>query len=412
MLNSKVFGGPIDVSKPVSAGDAIEWVFGNVGAIAWPEGTTLRLVGGLPLMSPVVPLPAVAPGQTVIVHLDVPSTDAVSEVFYALSTPEGEPFGEIATAKIAPLQPPPAAPSPICVTMTSPMDELGGTGLECLQGELKTVEWLLANVGEVAWPEDATAALIYNTPGFGVPGNFKIPSVAPGMTLHAGVTLLMPEREGQFKALWAITSASFPEFGEVLFVEFSVSEFPFMEWMLAEATKADSASDSCCSAASSDGARTSEFEMCENVETTCKDSEGDDVEDALAQAALPVKLSIAVAAQNHLVPPAGAVSYEGTCDDAFVSLGRVSGLSPGEEWILELIVTNDGEMQWPDDIGLACCFGTDLLGGERLPLGALQPGEVAAIRMVLRVPSVPGPSAWVATTGPTCFGPVLILETQ
>jgi hypothetical protein len=106
-------------------------------------------------------------------------------------------------------------------------------------------EWTLANIGGVDWPEDATAQLFYNTPGLAhLPTDVPLPAAKVGQTVQVGITALMPDFQGRFKAMWAVTSPSSPDFGDILFVEFCVSEFPFMEWMLAYEAKADLISES------------------------------------------------------------------------------------------------------------------------------------------------------------------------
>merc|ERR1712048_1208433 len=111
-------------------------------------------------------------------------------------------------------------------------------------GELKGVEWTLANVGTTTWPADAVAELIYNTPGFAhLPGKIELPEVPPGMTAQVGVVALMPEMAGCWKAMWAVTSASVPDFGDILYVDFNVDDFPFMDWMLEDSVKAETLSE-------------------------------------------------------------------------------------------------------------------------------------------------------------------------
>ncbi|CAK0801653.1 unnamed protein product, partial [Prorocentrum cordatum] len=152
-LSSCTITGPNDeAGGPVAAGGIARWVLGNNGPAAWPAGTTLRLVGGPVVLCPVVEVPPVPAGQTCDVELEVVAPDESAEVYYSLVTPEGQPFGELAHASIA-AAPVPAQPKPAVALVASPMDGLGG-GVEALQGEVKVVEWTLANVGRGAWPED------------------------------------------------------------------------------------------------------------------------------------------------------------------------------------------------------------------------------------------------------------------
>ncbi|CAE8709104.1 unnamed protein product [Polarella glacialis] len=376
-------------------GGVAQWVLANNGTEAWPAATTLRLVGGPVLASPVVEVPPASPGQTVILELQAvaprPDSADVVEAFYALVTVEGHPFGELLTLRVQGQKaavPPPSPP--VCAVLVAPADNMP-SGIEALQGETKTAEWTLANLGSVDWPDDAVARLIYNTPSFAhLPGEIALPVAKPGMTLVVGVTVLMPECEGRYKAMWAVTSSSVPDFGDILFVEFAVDDFPFMDWMLAEESKADTISE------------TTQEEPQEQPEAE--------------------KLSAAFAAINHMVPGGVEVDYDDMLPvagiDSQVSLGAVSGLVPGSRWLLELAVTNDGTLAWPADAELVCCFG-DGLGCARAPLVAQASSEVtvgstALATLELTAPEVPGVYAWVVATcgGAGCFGPVFVLQVK
>jgi hypothetical protein len=283
MMSCQVVSGPKEGESPVVAGGAIQWVLVNDGNVAWPAHTTLRLVGGPPLMNPIMEVPSVEPHQTLIVDLEVLEEASVeAQIFYSLVTPEGHPFGEIMSVTVVPK----AAPEkPICVVAVSPMDGQEA-GLEVLQGEVKTVEWVVANLGKVPWPEDTAVTLFYNTPGFAhLPTRMEIPALEPGMTANVQITALIPEVEGVFKAMWAVASPTNPDFGDILLAEFNVSDFPFMEWMLAEENHVDSASEAST----------------QDVKT----------------------LSVEVAVQNHQLPHPGVVSFESEQDNDVVSLGRV-----------------------------------------------------------------------------------------
>merc|ERR1719163_1071339 len=102
MLSSQVVGGLSAADEPIVGGGTLQWVLANDGTVAWPEATTLRLVGGPALMHPAVDVPAVAPGQTVIIDLEVQESQDSAEIFYALVTPDCQPFGEIASVKVVP----------------------------------------------------------------------------------------------------------------------------------------------------------------------------------------------------------------------------------------------------------------------------------------------------------------------
>lgn len=367
--------------EPAAPGSVVQWVLANDGTVTWPEGTTLRLIGGPVLANPVLPVPSAEPGQALEIDLEIVAEAGDTEAFYSLVTPCGQPFGEILKLRVAVVsseaESPKPSPPPVCALVATPVDDCED-GLESLQGELKTVEWTLANAGVVPWPDDTFCRLVYNTPGFEhLPAEVSVPKdVPPGQTLQVGITALMPEKPGHFKAMWALSSDSFPEFGEILFVEFNVGDFPFMEWMLAEAATADSVSDAVSEA---------------------------------PQAEEPTpKLSAAHCMHSHAME-GGEVDYDEAEAEGIVSLGRVTGLAPGQAWVLELAISNDGNMAWPECTTLACCFGGDL-GCGATPLGALQPGEACVVTLALSVPEMPGKSAWVLSAGDACFGPVFMME--
>lgn len=337
-------------------------------------------------MHPVIGVPPAAPGQTVVIDLEVAETDEEADIFYALVTPDGQPFGEIVHAQVVPKKKP-AAPKPVCAVLQHP----GGVAnqpLETLQGEVKQVEWVAANVGTAPWPDDVTITLFYNTPGLNhMPNIIEVPSgVEPGMTVQIGATIVMPEKAGKFKAMWAMTSPSSPEFGDILQVEFVVDDFPFMEWMTGEPSQPQETVP----------------QMAEN-------------------------LSMAVAMQNHLLPSHGEVKYDEDSEvEGIVSLGRVSGLHTGDRWIQTLILTNDGNVPWPEDAALRNCFG-DSMGCDQLCMDghAVQVGESVQLQMELCLPSTPCKAGWVLTSKPSSqssssssssiiddrtFGPALLLD--
>mmetsp|Transcript_78903 Transcript_78903/g.231591 ORF Transcript_78903/g.231591 Transcript_78903/m.231591 type:complete len:384 (-) Transcript_78903:322-1473(-) len=373
-----------NIGEPVAAGSVAKWILANDGTVAWPEGTTLRLVGGPVLASPVLDVPCAEPGQALEVDLEVAPEAGGSEAFYSLVTPCGQPFGEILKLSVSVVNPeteaPTPTPVPACAVVASPVDSCE-EGLDSLQGELKAVEWTLANVGLVPWPKDACCRLIYNTPGFDhLPPEICIPEdVAPGLTLQVGITALMPEMAGQFKAMWALSSPSSSEFGEVLFVEFNVGDFPFMEWMLADAASAESVSDAV--------------------------SEAPQAEENASES---LKLSAAHVLHKHMTT-GGQVSYDEAETEGFVSLGCMTGVAPRDFWVIELAMANDGNVAWPESTSLTCCFGDNLGCGAQL-LGAVQPGEAAVLQMSFTAPEVPGRSAWVLADGNACFGPVFMME--
>jgi hypothetical protein len=392
VLSCKQIGGHAAGSEPVPVNGIVQWTLANDGTVAWPQGTTLRLVGGPVMAAPVMEVPAAEPGQTLEVELevvDLPSSSSeappVFEAFYCLVTPCGQPFGEILKMQAA-IQQPGAFASPICLVAASPCDSCD-TAIEGLQGELKTVEWTLANVGLVNWPDDAYCQLFYNTPGFAhLPGTIEIPNgVAPGMTVQVGITALMPEKEGQFKAMWAVVSPSTPDFGDILVVEFHVDEFPFMDWVLAEDASLKGQSD-----------------------------EDTHVDVADYEVSESPRLSAAHVMHVHHMHAGGDITYDDAADEklkslGFLSLGCASGLAPGS-WLLEVVLSNDGNVPWPADSKLSCCYG-DGMGCHEVPLGSLQAGESCVVQMELDAQPTPRRSGWVLTSGEACFGPVLLLDT-
>lgn len=375
MLSCQLVSGPT-ADQDVVAGSALQWIFANDGTVAWSEMTTLRLVGGPVVTNPLMHVPAAEPGQTVIVDFEVDDVQEKAHVFYSMVTPEGDPFGEIVCFTVVPKSAPPPA-KPVCVIVSSPMDGLQ-MGVDALQGEIKTMEWMIANVGSVPWPEDVSAKLFYNTPGLAhVPTHVDIPALEPGMTAHVEIQVLMPESAGSWKAMWAVTSPTYPEFGNVLFSQFEVSEFPFMEWMLTEENKAESISD------------------------------------ASEQGAEPKVLAMEVTMWNHTIPGHGTiVDAVGDVPD-LLNLGRVEGLAVGEHWMSELLLTNSGSLPWPEDTTLRCCFGEGFGCSDGF-VGPLQMGETTCIQMELQVPAEEAPrrSAWVVASGDHSFGPILLLEVE
>lgn len=216
-----------------SGGGVVQWVLANSGDIPWPSATTLRLIGGPVLLRPAVDIPALQPGQTVIVDLDVQVPEEPTSIFYTLVGPDCQPFGEILTLNVVPKRQA-LEQEPACALLGSLAGDMnsGPSEIEAYQGEMKTVEWALANVGSVAWPEDVVATLVHSTPGLEQPpGVVTIPCIQPGMTVHVGIQILMPARAGLFKAIWKVESPTHPDFGEILQAEFNVSDIPFMEWM-------------------------------------------------------------------------------------------------------------------------------------------------------------------------------------
>jgi len=377
MISSQVVSGPTVGESSLVCGNTIQWTLVNDGTVAWPECTTLRLVGGPLLTIPHMEVPNIEPFQTVIIDLEVVhDTQTAAQIFYSLVTPTGEPFGEVMSASVVP-HASLVVEKPVCIVAISPMDEQEG-GLDALQGELKTVEWVVANTGKVPWPEDVTATLFYNTPGFAhLPGSIQIPALEPGMTAHVGITALMPEAQGNFKAMWAITSPMHPDFGDVLLVHFEVNEFPFMEWMLAEANE-----DALLEIASEDEKPTKK------------------------------ELSVDVLMYKHHVPSPGRWSCKEEQQDGLVSLGCVSGVQSGHPWAFDTVLINNGTAAWPADSALKCCFGSGF-GCDTVQIGSkVEVGQEVSIHMELEAPSEACQTVWTMVSNDECFGPLFVLEAQ
>eukprot|EP00438_Fugacium_kawagutii_P033132 Skav217304 [mRNA] locus=scaffold1466:332508:334581:+ [translate_table: standard] len=86
MLSSKQIGGN-DLTESVTSG-SVRWVLANDGSVTWPVGTTLRLVSGPVVATPIMEVPPAAPGLTVEMELEL-----VSDKDGAGTAP-GMPWGE------------------------------------------------------------------------------------------------------------------------------------------------------------------------------------------------------------------------------------------------------------------------------------------------------------------------------
>ena len=378
MLSSKLLAGPT-AGSPVAPGDSVRWVLANDGTVPWPMGSTLRLVGGPVLASPILEVPSASPGQTLELDLELVKNESeqVMEANYCLVTPCGQPFGELMSFSVGKKETPP----PLCGIVTAP-----NGSMEALQGEVKTLTWTLANIGTTNWPVDACCRLFYNTPGFDfLPADIPIPQgVTPNLTIDVEIQALMPEKEGCFRAMWAVTSPSHPDFGEVLMAEFHVSDFPFMDWMVEEAESF----------------------------TLVSEPEQEAPQAFSTSPTLPPSMSAAHLMHEHLVGDA-EVTYPKHLEDlcshsegpGFVSLGHVS--LKKAPWVVQLLVQNEGTLAWPEDCCLKCCLGSGF-GCASLPLGRVDAGEVIQISMELE--GATGHSAWVLGSGDECFGPVFVVE--
>lgn len=171
-------------------------------------------------MDPIVELPSLSPDQTCTVDLVVRDTDVAATVSFAITTGDGKLFGQLLTAEIVPLV------KPVVLVYASPMQ--GSTGpLQAVPGELRTLEWGLANVGPSTWPDDMRLVLRSRTDGLviGIEAqNMPLPAVPVGVTAELIITLVIPTIPGRFSAEWAVRSLSVPTFSHELSVEFAVSD--------------------------------------------------------------------------------------------------------------------------------------------------------------------------------------------
>lgn len=112
-----------------------------------------------------------------------------------------------------------------CVVVSSPGDTESGNDVTLNPGNVRTSEWVIANVGTTPWPADMCACLFFNTPGLeGLPSTISIPSAEPGMTVHVCVEARMPESTGQYEAMWKVGSPELQSFPTVLAVNFGVED--------------------------------------------------------------------------------------------------------------------------------------------------------------------------------------------
>lgn len=211
-------GAEVDELSATTGGVA-QWVLANSGSSVWPEGTTLRLVGGPVLADPEVPVPPAAPGQTVIVDLHIwgEPPEEVS-LAYALTTAEARLFGPLLRLQVSPRPP----RSRLCRVLASPMDGLPGV-MEAAPGEVKALQWSLANVGCAPWPDDAFVCLESASPSLQMgDAPVQVPSAQPGMAVEFCVSAALPSVPGRYSARWALTSESCPELRQCLAVEFAI----------------------------------------------------------------------------------------------------------------------------------------------------------------------------------------------
>jgi len=174
-------------------------------------------------MDSIIDVPSLSPGQTCTVDVVTQETDGPASVSYALTTEDGRLFGHLLTADIVP-KAKPTGPIPVCIVVTSPTQ--GNTGpLQARQGELMTLEWCLANVGEISWPDDMHLVLSNASEGLCVEArSMPLPAVPSLVTVDVSISLVMSPRPGRFSADWSIRSHSFPDMIQMLTVEFEISE--------------------------------------------------------------------------------------------------------------------------------------------------------------------------------------------
>lgn len=139
---------------------------------------------------------------------------------YALMTADNRLFGPLLQITVAPRQIEPVVAPIRCVVYRAPAAEL-----EVAPGELKTLEWCLANPGPMQWPDDVQVNLLEVDPGLCVGGGaVQVPPAPPGMTVEFCASAVMPLATGCFDVQWAVECQSCPGFRQLLAVSFLVRE--------------------------------------------------------------------------------------------------------------------------------------------------------------------------------------------
>jgi len=365
MANMIQISGPKEGDAPITG--AVEWLLANSGATVW-DNVTLRLVCGPAICAPVVQVPPAQPGQTAEICLDHANVSDLTQLVYAMVGSDNVVFGDLLHVIIAPEM---AVPAPVAAVIVSPMDFSKGP-IPVKHHEVVAAEFTLANVGEVPWPEDATVALFFNTPGFeNLPTVVNVPQgVQPGQTVVVSIAMVIPETERhELTAMWALGSASVADFGDVLTVTFDVDDFPVLppeDFVFVE------------------------IETVEAPEPTL------------------TKTDVQVLYHEHHPSKEVEGAMSGP-ENGIHSLGLVKGASSGEPWAMQLVLRNNGTEAWPKNCTLRHVFGESLgvtsleLEGE--PIG---PGEIVQVMMEFNAPG-PREAAWVLTDPVTesVLGPVI-----
>lgn len=372
MANMMLISGPEAGSAPISG--AVEWVLANSGTTVW-DNVTLRLVCGPPICSPVVQVPTAQPGQTAEIFLEHAEVSDPTQLVYAMVGIDNDVFGELLHVTIAPQT---AVAAPAGVVLFSPMD-LGPIPVQ--HHEVLAPEFTLANVGEVPWPEDATISLFFNTPGFdNIPTSIDVPkAVQPGETVVVSIVMVIPETERrELTAMWALHSATFPNFGDVVTASFDVDDFPVLP---------------------PDSFEMVQEEAWEEVEAAH--------DFASTQPSLP-KMDMQILYHEHH-PSKEVEGAQSEPENGVQSLGLVRGVTSAEPWAMQLVLRNSGSEPWPKSCALQHIFG-ESLGVTRLELEGepICPGEVVQVLMQLEASS-PCEGAWVLTdlATETVLGPVI-----
>jgi len=368
--------GPKEGDAPITG--AVEWVLANSGATIW-DNMTLRLMCGPPICPPVVQVPPAQPGQTAEIFFDHANVLEPTQLVYAMVGSNNAVFGELLHVLIAPQM---AVAAPAGVVLISPMDFVKAP-IQVQHHDVVAPEFTLANVGEVPWPEDASIVLFFNTPGFeNLPTSIDVPKgVQPGQTAVVSIAMVIPETERrELTAMWALQSASIPDFGDVVTLTFDVDDFPVLP------------------------PQPFEFVTPEKEEVPA-------VPEVKSAQPGPLKNDMQVLYHEHH-PQKEVEGAASEPENGIHSLGLVKGAASGEPWAVQLVLRNSGTEPWPKNCTLKHVFG-ESLGVTHLEMEGepICPGEAVEVVMELVCDKMTAPcdAAWVLTDPATniVLGPVI-----
>jgi len=365
--------GPKEGDAPITG--AVEWVLANSGSAIW-DNVTLRLVCGPAICPTVVQVPPAQPGQTAEIFLDHADVLEPTQLVYAMVGNDNDVFGELLHVTIAP---PMAVAAPAGVVLVSPMDFANGP-IPVHHYEAIVPEFTLANVGQVPWPKDTTIALFFNTPGFeNLPTSIDVPKeVQPGQTVVVSIPMVIPETDRrELTAMWALQSASIPDFGDVVTLTFDVDDFPVLP------------------------PQPFDFVLPEEEEVKA-------VPEVKSAAPGLLKADMQVVYHEHH-PAKEAEGASAEPENGIHSLGLVKRVDSGEPWAMQLVLRNSGTQPWPKNCTLKHVFG-ESLGVTHLEMEGepVRPGECVQVVMELEA-TAQCEAAWVLTDPTTgiVLGPVI-----